>query len=123
MGLRTKIIYETNDYCSILNITKAILGATSKIRYHKNIECVNQKKEEICKSMKDLFENSYVLPNPQYTHVTSILENSIMNILECDKVNISKFKQNITYFNYEIVPFIIFVILINYVFLKKIKKQ
>ena len=122
MGLRIINIEsdETYNYCNILNITKAILGVTSKIHY-SNIECIDQTRDNMCKNMKDLFENSYVIPIPQYVNIANILEKSIMNILECNSDKINKFKQSITYFNYEIIPLFILGIIVYY-FIKKHKK-
>ena len=114
--------YETNNYCNIVNVTKAILGVTSKIEYYNKIECVNQKKEDICTSMKDLFENSYVLPTPHYINVVNILENSVMTTLNCNKIKINKFNQNIPYSNYEIILFLIISFVI-YFFVKKYRKN
>jgi hypothetical protein len=120
MGLR--IIdtdsYEPNNYCNVLNITKAILQITSKIKYHNNIECIDQTNKNICNHMKNLFENSYVIPNPQYTNVVKVLQKSVMNTLNCDKTEISKFKQNITYINYEVIPLFIIVCILYFLFRK-----
>jgi hypothetical protein len=120
MGLRIPNInfYETNDYCNLVNVTKAILSITSKIHYYDKIDCRNQKKIEICTSMKDLFEHSYVIPHPQYTNVVNILEKSVMLTLDCNNIEINKLKQSFNYINYELFPCICIIIII-YLFLKK----
>ena len=115
--------YETNNYCNVLNITKAILGATSKIKYYSPIECINQKKDVMCDSMKKLFEHSYVINADQYAYIVNILEKSVVNVLECDKVQISRFTKTITYINYELIPFIIVIIILSYFIVKKYKIQ
>jgi len=117
MGLRISDIY---DYCNVLNITKAILGVTSKIHYSK-IECIDQTKDVMCKSMKDLFENSYVIPLPQYVNIAKVLEKSVMNVLECNVIEINKLKKTLIYMNYELLPYIILIVILYFLF-KKNKK-
>ena len=119
MGLRTtsNVDFETNNYCHILNITNAILSATAKINYDTRIPCIKQTKVDMCKNMQLLFENSYVIPTQQYKQIVNILQNSVMNILQCTNI-----EMKILYFNYDIIPFlIIFIIIIAII--KKNKLQ
>ena len=116
-------LYETDNYCNVLNITKAILAATSKIKYYVPIECMNQKKDIMCDNMKKLFEHSYVIPHDQYAYIVNILEKSVMNTLECNEIHISRFTKTITYINYELIPFIIVIFIFLYFLLKKYKIQ
>lgn len=119
MGLRTtsSIDFDRNNYCHILNITNAILSATAKIDYDIKIPCIKQTKIDMCKNMQLLFKNSYVIPIPQYTQIVNILQNSVMNILECTKVDMKTL-----HFNYEIIPLIILFIFIL-IIVKKNKLQ
>jgi hypothetical protein len=121
MGLRTTSTdeFQTNNYCNILNITNAILGATSKINYYKKIPCDKQTKNEMCKNMQTLFEHSYVIPVPQYANIVTVLQNSVMNSLECER----KSEIKILYFNYDIIILVLFGIFINYFLIKKFKYQ
>jgi hypothetical protein len=121
MGLRKTSTdeFETNNYCNILNITNAILGATTKINYHKKIPCVKQTKDEMCKNMQTLFEHSYVIPVPQYANIVSVLQNSVINSLECKK----KVEIKTLHFNYDIIILVLFGIFINYFLIKKFKYQ
>jgi hypothetical protein len=124
MYLRSNInFYENNNYCNIVNITKAILAVTSKVHYYDKIECNNQKKIEICTSMKKLFENSYVIPHPHFTNIVNVLEKSVMTILSCNDIEINKIKQSINYLYSEVVPTFIIIIIILYIIKKKYKLQ
>lgn len=125
MGLRISNVnfYEVDNYCNLINVTKAILAVTSKIHYYDKIECNNQKKIEICTSMKNLFENSYVIPHPHFTNIVNVLEKSVMNTLSCNDIEINKIKQSINYLNNELIPFIIVIIIILIFIRKKYKSQ
>jgi hypothetical protein len=125
MYLRSNITEfdETNDYCNILNITKAILGATSKIKYNDPIECSNQYNHVMCTSMKNLFENSHVIPVEHYIYIVNILEKSVMNTLNCNNIKVNKIKQSFNYLNNQLIPFIFIILIILYFIKKKFKLQ
>jgi hypothetical protein len=72
----------------------------------------------MCRDMQLLFKNSYVIPIPQYTQIVNILQNSVMNILECTKVDMKTL-----YFNYEIIPLLIILFIFLLIIVKKNKLQ
>jgi len=110
--------FQRNNYCNLLNITYAILGATTKFHYDK-IDCIDQSKEDICKNVKLLFKNTYVIPSSSYINIVHILQTSLMNVLECNNIEINKVKTLL--FNYQIIPFIIIGFIINIYFFRKLK--
>jgi len=119
--LSSKDLYETKNYCNILNITKSILGIASKIRYNY-FDCMNQNKYETCNYINDLFERSSIIPVPHYAPIVNVLEKSVMSVLECDKVKLIHYQNN-TLLNYELILFFIIISYIIYFFVIKYRKN
>jgi len=103
------------NYCLLLNVTNAILGYTSKINY-KRIECNYQTRDSFCNNLNELFANIHVIPNPSFVKIVNLLENSLMNGLECSN---KPSKIHTLHFNSEI--FIIIGIAIIIVFMARFK--
>lgn len=108
-------VYETNDYCNILNITYSILNVATNSPNYDKIPCINQNKEDICKNVKILFDTSYIIPIPNYVNIINVLQNSVMNVLECNKVEINH------KFNYSIISFIMIIFMIYILLIRKLK--
>lgn len=111
MFLRSDI---KENYCHLLNITKAILNAASNNDYNKKISCNYLDKYEFCNNINELFSNTYVEPTSYNIKFVNILQKSIMNTLQCDTINTPSF-------NYFVIPTYICILFIIFVVLKKIK--
>ena len=97
------------NYCHLLNITKAILYATSKFNsIDVYLECKNQNRYDFCNNITNIFSKIYIIPTSNNVKIVNILQSAITNTLQCDKINNIK----ILHFNYDIIPFILFTILI-----------
>jgi hypothetical protein len=110
------------NYCHLLNITKAILYATSKFNsIDVYLECTNQNRYDFCNNITNIFSNIYIIPTSNNIKIVNILQSAITNTLQCDKIN-NKIKNiKILQFNYDIIPFLFFIFLIAFWVLLKNK--
>jgi hypothetical protein len=113
-GLRSIIInnYSKENYCNLINVTTAILGLTSKMTYAEKIPCINQNISELCNNINNLFSTIYVIPNPQFIKVTNLLHDSLINTLNCNKIEIKNVVIKNLHFNFKLIPIAIVIYLI-----------
>lgn len=78
-----------NDYCKILNITKSILSVTTfNTLKNININCINQDKNILCDDIDNLFLSIPTVPNVYYNKINTVLHNSLINIINCNNIEI-----------------------------------
>jgi hypothetical protein len=105
------------NYCHLLNITKAILNVATNIDYNKKIPCNYINKNEFCNNINELFLNTYIEPTSHNMKFINVLQKSITNTLQCDNIIHSNVSNN----NYFFILKLLFLLVSMYIIIKKCK--
>ena len=113
-------VENNENYCHLLNITKAIIHATSTIDYYNlKIECKYQNRFDFCNNISELFSSIYVIPTSNNIKIVNILHQAIDNTLDCKSNKVNNIK--ILHFNYELIPLLLIGFIVGYMILVKNK--